>query len=66
MRLYSSGNLTFLKKIKFLICRCYNFDDLSDQPIIQEDQAIMSFTLDQVSNDGEVKNILKNQQSPPD
>ncbi|XP_023320596.1 WD repeat-containing protein 26-like [Eurytemora carolleeae] len=27
--------------------RCYNFDDLSDQPIIQEDQAIMSFTLDQ-------------------
>ena len=33
----------------FKYFRCYNFDDLSDQPIIQEDQAIMSFTLDQVN-----------------
>jgi len=27
--------------------RCYNFDDLSDQTVIQENHAIMSFTLDQ-------------------
>ena len=53
VRLYSRGNLIFFFlnfNFFFLNCRCYNFDDLSDQPIIQEDQAIMSFTLDQVSN----------------
>ena len=29
--------------------RSYNFDDLTDQTIIQEDNAIMSFTIDQVN-----------------
>ena len=32
-----------------VVIRSYNFDDLTDQTIIQEDNAIMSFTIDQVN-----------------
>ena len=28
--------------------RSYNFEELSDQPVLEEDHAIMSFTIDQV------------------
>ena len=28
--------------------RSYNFEELSEQPVLQEDHAIMSFTIDQV------------------
>ena len=30
-----------------MFCRSYNFEELSDQPLLQEDHAIMSFTIDQ-------------------
>ena len=30
--------------------RSYNFEELSDQPVLEEDHAIMSFTIDQVSS----------------
>ena len=29
--------------------RSYNFEELSDQAVLEEDHAIMSFTIDQVS-----------------
>ena len=41
---------SFLLTYPFMVViRSYNFDDLTDQTIIQEDNAIMSFTIDQVN-----------------